>query len=88
LHLAEGSNSRANSLMLRPAHANSMIRGDIPARMVDGFAAFGNLLFLIPQTPSTKLGQLQVEVHPASVITSFCSIWARLQMSPAFWLKG
>ena len=57
--LAVGSNSRTSSLTQRPALANSMMRRRYPARIVDGFAAFGGISSFCP-TPSMKSGQLQV----------------------------
>src|SRR5271163_3974881 len=56
--LADGSNSRASSLTLRPARANSMIRRRYSAGYGGWVCGMGILLLAFSPTPSTKTGQL------------------------------
>src|SRR5271155_255441 len=57
--LADGSNSRASSLTLRPARANSMIRRRYSAGYGGWVCGMGILLLAFSPTPSTETGQLQ-----------------------------
>ena len=65
---AEGSNSRANSLMLRPVRASSIIGRRYSAAYGGYVLGIGVLLSPFSPTPSTKTGQLHRRHLPGPVV--------------------